>query len=97
MATADKTRQQLLDSMRKSKSGAAGKPAASKPAADKPAASKPAASGTRATAAKRTSPRRAAAKPATQKHPPSAVADIPAVTQQISNDPYHSSGRIWPD
>lgn len=90
MATADKTKQKLVESMRKSKSGAARKPAA------KPAASKPA-SGSRATPAKKTSTRRAPARKAAQPKRPLAAAAMTAVTWQASMDPYQSDGRIWPD
>jgi hypothetical protein len=81
MATADKTRQKLLDSMRKSKSGAAGKPSA----------------GSRTTTAKKSTARRAPVKPATRSKPASAGAAMPAITQLVSSDPYQSNGRIWPD
>jgi phage protein D len=92
MTTADKTRQKLVDSMRKSKSGATGKPAASKPAASK------AATGSRATPAKKTPARRAPARKAAQpQRPPAAAAAMTAVTWQSSTDPYQSDGRIWPD
>jgi len=87
MVTADKARQKLVDSMRKSKSGAAGKPAASKPA-----------TGSRATPAKKTPARRAPARKAAQpRRPPAAAAAMTAVTWQSSTDPYQSDGRIWPD
>lgn len=83
MTTADKTKEKLLDSMRRSKSGAARKQSA----------------GTRATATKKTSARRAPAKAkaAAQKQRAPEVDVMMAVTQQTSNDPYQSSGRIWPD
>jgi hypothetical protein len=81
MSTADKTKQQLLDSMRKSKSGAARKPAA----------------GTRAKTTKKATTRRAPAKKAAAKRPARAAASMPAVTWQASDDPYQSHGRIWPD
>lgn len=85
MTTADKTKEKLLDSMRRSKSGAARKQSAG--------------TGTRATAAKKTSARRAPAKAkaAAQKQRAPEVDVMMAVTQQTSNDPYQSSGRIWPD
>jgi len=81
MSTADKTKQKLLDSMRKSKSGAARKPAA----------------GTRAKTTKKATTRRAPAKKAAAKRPARATASMPAVTCQASDDPYQSHGRIWPD
>ena len=81
MATADKTRQKLVESMRKSKSGAASKPAA----------------GSGARPAKKTSARRAPAKKAAQPRRPRAAAAMTAVTWQASTDPYQSDGRIWPD
>ena len=81
MATADKTRQKLVDSMRKSKTGAASKPAA----------------GSRASTAKKAPARRAPAKPATRRQRPSTAALMVAVTWQASDDPYQSDGRIWPD
>jgi hypothetical protein len=82
MTTADKTKQKLLDSMRKSKSGAARKPAA----------------GTRAKTTRKAAARRAPAKKAAApKRPASAETFMPAITRQISEDPYQSHGRIWPD
>ena len=90
MTTADKTKQRLVESMRKSKTGAAKKPSAT----------------TRATApkkaapAKKATPRRTSArqpaKPVAHSRPLSAAAMV-AVTWQISTDPYQSDGRIWPD
>jgi hypothetical protein len=91
MATADKTRQKLVDSMRKSKTGAARKPATSKPATSKPAA------GSRAATAKKAPARRAPAKPAARQQRQSTAAAMTAVTWQASDDPYQSDGRIWPD
>ena len=85
MTTADKTKQKLVDSMRKSKSGAA---------------SKPSAGTTRAPAATKKTParRRAPAKPAAQRRRASVTAALmPAVTRQVSDDAYQSDGRIWPD
>ena len=85
MATADKTRQKLVDSMRKSKTGAARKPVTSKPAA-----------GSRAATARKVPARRAPAKkPAARQQ--STAAAMTAVTWQASDDPYQSDGRIWPD
>jgi hypothetical protein len=82
MATADKTRQRLVDSMRKSKTGAASKPA----------------EGGRAATATKAPARRAPAKPATRRQQPSTTAAVMmAVTWQDSDDPYQSDGRIWPD
>jgi hypothetical protein len=82
MTTADKTKQKLLDSMRKSKSGTARKPAA----------------GTRAKTTQKTTARRAPAKKAAApKRPAPAETSMPAVTRQVSDDPYQSHGRIWPD
>jgi hypothetical protein len=81
MTTADKTKEKLLDSMRRSKSDTARKQSA----------------GTSATATKKTSARRAPAKAAAQKQHAPEAAVMMAVTQQTSNDPYQSSGRIWPD
>lgn len=86
MATADKTRQKLVDSMRKSKTGAARKPATSKPAA-----------GSRAATARKAPARRAPAKPAARQQRQSTAAAMTAVTWQASDDPYQSDGRIWPD
>ncbi|MGB5473492.1 MAG: hypothetical protein WBQ78_08445 [Gammaproteobacteria bacterium] len=81
MTTADKAKEKLLDSMRKSKLGAGGKPS----------------EGTRARATKKTTARRAPAKPATQTKRVPEAAVMKAATQLISNDPYQSHGRIWPD
>jgi hypothetical protein len=81
MATADKTRQKLVDSMRKSKTGAASKPAG----------------GGRAATARKAPARRAPARKAAQPQRPSAAAAMKAVTWQASTDPYQSDGRIWPD
>ena len=81
MATADKTRQKLVDSMRKSKTGAASKPAG----------------GSRAATARKAPARRAPAKPAARQQRQSTAAAMPAVTWQASDDPYQSDGRIWPD
>jgi hypothetical protein len=81
MATADKTKQQLLDSMRKSKTGAASKPAG----------------GSRAATAKKAPARRAPARPATRPQQPSTADAMKAVTWHASDDPYQSNGRIWPD
>lgn len=86
MATADKTRDKLVESMRKSKTGAARKPAAGKPATTR-----------RPAAAKKTTARRAPARKAAQPKRPSAAAAMMAVTWQTSDDPYQSDGRIWPD
>ena len=86
MTTADKTRQRLVESMRKSKSGAARKPSTTTRAA----ATK------KAAPAKKATPRRAPAKPAAPARQLS-MAVMTAVTQQISTDPYQSHGRIWPD
>ena len=84
MTTADKTKQKLVDSMRKSKSGAASKPSAG--------------TTTRAPATRKaTARRRAPAKPAAQRRRATTAALIPAVTRQVSDDPYQSDGRIWPD
>ncbi len=83
MTNADKTKEKLLDSMRRSKSGAARKQSA----------------GTSTTTTKKTSARRAPAKAkatAQKQRAPEATVMM-AVTQQTSNDPYQSSGRIWPD
>jgi len=83
MTTADKTKQKLLDSMRKSKSGAARKPAA----AD-----------TRAMTTQKATARRAPAKKAAApKRPAPAETVMPAITRQTSEDPYQSQGRVWPD
>lgn len=82
MATADKTRQKLVDSMRKSKTSAASKPAGA----------------SRATTARKKAPaRRAPAKPAAPQQRQSTAAAMTAVTWQASDDPYQSDGRIWPD
>lgn len=82
MTTADKTKQKLLDSMRKSKSGAARKPAA----------------GTRAKTTQKATARRAPAKKAdAPKRPAPAETVMPATTRQTSADPYQSRGRVWPD
>lgn len=81
MATADKTRQKLVDSMRKSKTGAASKPAG----------------GSRAATARKAPARRAPAKPAARQQRQSTAAAMTAVTWQASDDPYQSDGRIWPD
>ena len=89
MTTADKTKQRLVESMRKSKSSAARKPSTG----TRTAASK------KAAPAKKTTPRRApakAARPAAQPGPLSAAV-MTAVTWQVSTDPYQSHGRIWPD
>ena len=84
MSTADRTKQRLVESMRKSKTGAAKKPSATP----------------RATAPKKATPRRApakqSAKPVAHSRQVSAAAMV-AVTWQISTDPYQSDGRIWPD
>jgi hypothetical protein len=83
MTTADKTKQKLVDSMRKSKSGAA---------------SKPSAGTARATTTRKTSARRTPAKPAAQRRRASTTAALMlAVTRQVSDDSYQSDGRIWPD
>ena len=85
MSTADRTKQRLVDSMRKSKTSAAKKPSATtRTTAPKKAAP-----------AKKATPRRPA-KTLAQSHPVSAAAMV-AVTWQISTDPYQSDGRIWPD
>jgi len=82
MATTDKTRDKLLASMRKSKTGAGSKPAA---------ASKPATS-------KKTTTRRQPARPAAgNKAAALAAATMDAETRQVSADAYQSSGRVWPD
>ena len=82
MATTDKTRDKLLASMRKSKTGAGSKPAT--------ASTSP--------ASKKTTTRRQAAKPAAgNKKAALAVATMDAETRQVSTDPYQSSGRVWPD
>ncbi|MGB5260402.1 MAG: hypothetical protein WBO34_07765 [Gammaproteobacteria bacterium] len=82
MATADKTRQKLVDSMRKSKTGAASEPAG----------------GSRAPTAMKTPARRAPAKkPAARRQRPPTGAAMRAVTRQTSDNPYQSDGRIWPD
>ena len=81
MATADKTRQKLVDSMRKSKTGAASKPAG----------------GSRAATARKAPARRAPAKPAARQQRQFTAAAMTAVTWQASDDPYQSDGRIWPD
>ncbi len=81
MATADKTRQKLVDSMRKSKTGAASKPAG----------------GSRAATARKAPARRAPAKPAALQQRQSTAAAMTAITWQASDDPYQSDGRIWPD
>lgn len=81
MATADKTRQKLVDSMRKSKTGVASKPAG----------------GSRAATARKAPARRAPAKPAARLQRQSTAAAMTAVTWQASDDPYQSDGRIWPD
>ncbi len=83
MTTADKTKQRLVDSMRKSKTSATRK---TSPA-------------TRATTKKKTPARRApakAAKPVVQAIPVTAAV-MKAVTWQLSTDSYQSDGRIWPD
>lgn len=83
MATADKARQKLVETMRKSKSGAASKPS----------------TGSHATPARKTAARRApAARPAARgQRPATTAAAMLAVTRQTSDDPYQSDGRIWPD
>ena len=86
MATADKTRDKLVESMRKSKTGAARKTAAGKPATTK-----------RAAPAKKKTARRAPSRKAVQPRPAPTAAAMRAVTWQVSNDPYQSDGRIWPD
>ena len=89
MTTADKTKQRLVASMRKSKSSAARKPSATASAA----ATKKAAPAKTATS--RRAPARTA-QPTAQPGPVTA-AIMKAVTWQISTDPYQSDGRIWPD
>jgi len=86
MATEDKARQKLVETMRKSKSGAASKPS----------------TGSRATPARKTTARRAPAarppaRPAARVQRPATAAAMLAVTWQTSDDPYQSDGRIWPD
>ena len=90
MSTADRTKQRLVDSMRKSKTSAAKKPSAT----TRTTAPKKAAPAKKATP--RRAPARQPAKPLAQSHPVSAAAMV-AVTWQISTDPYQSDGRIWPD
>jgi len=58
------------------------------------AANKPAQAAAPARTSK-TAPRRSPARPVASGSPGAAA--IPAVTQQSSNDPYQSTGRIWPD
>ncbi|MGB5305361.1 MAG: hypothetical protein WBO06_00570 [Gammaproteobacteria bacterium] len=81
MTTADNTKQKLVDSMRKSKTGAASKPAG----------------GSRAATARKAPAQRAPAKPAARQQRQFTAAAITAVTWQVSDDPYQSDGRIWPD
>ncbi|HSG11461.1 MAG TPA: hypothetical protein VLB10_06920 [Gammaproteobacteria bacterium] len=82
MATTDKTRDKLLASMRKSKTGAGSKPAAASTSA----------------ASKKTTTHRQAAQPASgNKAAALAAATMGAETRQVSTDAYQSSGRVWPD
>ena len=85
MATTDETRDKLRASMRKSKTGAGSRPAAASRTA------------TRKKAAASRAPARQAKPASSNKAAALAAATMPAVTQQASDDPYQSSGRIWPD
>ena len=87
MTNADKARQTLVDSMRKSKAGSSqpSKAPASKAAAAKPAAPKKA-------APKKVVKKRVPAQPKVSRSTPAA-----ATKPKMATDPYQSSRRIWPD
>lgn len=94
MATTDKTRDKLLASMRKSKTGAGSKQAATSKAA---ASSKPATASRPAASKKTTARRQAAGSASGNKAAALAAATMDAETRQVSSDAYQSSGRVWPD
>ena len=82
MVTTDKTRDRLLASMRKSKTGAGSKPATASTSSTR----------------KKTTTRRQTTKPAAgNKAAALATATMDAETRQVSSDPFQSSGRVWPD
>ena len=93
MSNTDKTRQKLVNSMRKSKDAAAGKPAPRKGSAKTGSSvaagtqAKPRKTASTATATASTADRGAVAKPAAATGRP----------RQAVADPYQSSGRVWPD
>jgi hypothetical protein len=84
MSSSDKTRQQLMDSMRKTKAGAASKKASENKAAgsktSQPAAPAPTA-------------KKKAARTTTRKHP----AKVEVASQVETSDPYSAGRRVWPD
>jgi hypothetical protein len=85
MNNADKARQKLVDSMRKSKAGSS---QPSKAPAPKAAAS-------RTAAPKKAAPKKTVKKSAA-KQPKSRPATAAAKPRAV-NDSYQSSGRVWPD
>ena len=89
MTSKDKTGDQLVASIRKTKSGAAarnsGESAAAEKAAEKPAASKP--------AADKPAPARKPAAPKTRATRPKPA----AATKSDDGDGYSSGRRVWPD
>ena len=91
MSNADKARQKLVESMRKSKAGSSqpsNAPAPKAAAVSKPGAPKKA-------APKKAAPKKAAKKPATKQ--PKARPAAAAAKPKTVSEPYQSSGRIWPD
>ena len=82
MNSTDKTRQRLMDSMRKTKAAAAGKKATVKKSTPR-------------TASRKVQPQRANNAPATSAGKQSA--DAAGVSRSVNPDAYQSGRRVWPD